>query len=376
MAALARAWVFTWNNPPDDAYDQFTARRADISVLNIGREVGASGTPHLQGHLVLRRPARLAALHRWFPNVHFEVRRGSEQQAREYTEKEGDPDRLDWDDRHQGQRSDLTALTALVQANPRIGVRSAASQMPTAYVKYHAGVRALALALLPLPPMVCPRNVRWFFGPTGTGKSYTALQEALAATPDESNVFRWTLHNLKFAGDYTGQQFVVLDELRSDWEHFTFARLLTILDAYRCEVEVKNGQAPWCATDIWVTTPLHPDDFITDAERRGNPQAVQQLRRRIREVRQFDVAYVPAPPPSPGPLPSYFCADSDAERDSPVLLPVVGTPPLPRAVFAPLSDDTDSDADAARLLSRRLERVPLLPPGSRRGPAVVDLSSE
>lgn len=351
MAATSRAWVFTWNNPPEDAYAQFEARRSQIHCINIGREVGATGTPHLQGHLVMRTSCRLASLVRMFPGVHFEPRRGSEQQAREYTEKEGHPDRLDWDDRSQGSRSDLAAVAALVAVNPRVGVRAVAAQMPTSYMKYHAGVAALSRALLPRPPQHLVRHVSWFFGPTGTGKSFSAMSAA-AALADESNIFRWTIHNLKFCGEYAGQQYVIIDELRSNWEHFTFARLLTLLDAYQCEVEVKGGQVPWCATHVWITTPLHPADFVTDDERRGNPQAVAQLTRRITNISHFADVYVPpspvlappcppTPPVTPALLP-FPCVDSS---DGVALV-------LPRRVPVSMFDlqhaefsVTDSDSD-------------------------------
>jgi len=357
----SRAWIFTWNNYPGNAFELLSAQRNLIISINVGREVGASGTPHLQGHLVLKKPCRLSALVKLFPGVHFEVRRASEAAAIEYTEKEGDPDRLDWDDRQQGARSDLSAVAAIISANPRVGLRAVASQLPTMFLKFHSGVNALSRALLPLPPMFSPRNVKWFFGPSGTGKSFTALQEAMALAP-EDNIFRWTIQNLKFAGDYAGQQFVIIDELRTTWEHFTFARLLTLLDAYRCEVEVKGGQVPWCATHIWVTTPLHPHDFITDDERRGNPQAVTQLTRRIATVGEFNVVHpsaqaVPFCPDSAPPSPRASVASSRAPSPP----PLVTTPPLAAATaFAiqPDSESSDSDAVRSRLLQRRLGQLP------------------
>lgn len=353
----SRNWVFTWNNYPTDAFARLEAQRALFAACFVGQEVG-SGTPHLQGVLVSRKPCRMAALRRLFPHVHFDVMRGTEKQAVDYTKKEGG-ERLDWDDRAQGSRTDLAAMCAAVQANPRVGVRVVAATMSASFVKYHAGVTALARHLQPVPAFFAPRNVKWFWGATGTGKSYTALQEALSLADDEHNVFRWTVHNLKFPGSYNGEQYVVLDELRSDWEHFTFARLLTLLDAYRCEVEVKGGQMFWAATHVWVTTPLFPDDFITDTERRGNPNATRQLRRRIGQIREFTEFYEPPTSPPPPDV----CEDSAPEDTVPTQLVTahVGTPPLQRAGafrIPPESESTDTEGALARMRAARVLALP------------------
>lgn len=350
----ARSWVFTWNNYPADSYDRLSAQRSLFHACFVGKEVGASGTPHLQGVLISKRPCRLSALVRLFPGVHFAPMRGTEQQAVDYTKKEGNPDRLDWDDRQQGSRTDLAAMAQLVAANPRVAVRTVASSMPTAFVKYHSGVTALARALLPVPPFFSKRYVKWFYGATGTGKSHTALLEAIAAAGgDESNVFRWTVRNLKFPGNYNGEEYVVIDELRSVWEHFTFGGLLTLLDDYRCETELKGGQVFWAPNTVWVTTPLHPDDFITDEERRGNPQAIRQLRRRINEIREFTVFYEPPPPPPPSD--AAVCPDSCDDVGQPV--PRSLTPPLrPLAVLPlpPTQIDSDTDADDGEARGARM----------------------
>lgn len=354
-----RSWVFTWNNPPADAFDLLTAQRDRFHACFVGREVGGeNGTPHLQGVLISKAPCRLAALTRTFPGVHFEVMRGTEAQAVEYTRKEGNPDRLDWDDRAQGSRTDLTAMTALIAANPRVAVRAVASQMPNTFVKFHQGIKALAHALQPLPPLRGDiPDVFWFYGPTGCGKSHTAIDEALLrAGGDESNVFRWTVPNVKFPGNFNGEEYVVIDELRSTWEHFTFGRLLTLLDRFRCETELKGGQIYWAPKAIWVTTPLHPQDFVTDEERRGNPDCIRQLTRRITGIRHFTEFYVP--PAEAPPADDHICPDSADEGQPPP-----HTPALPRARIPTERDEESDDAFRSRMLRRR---------GAMRLPAPVE----
>lgn len=343
------------------------AARARFHACFVGKEVGAGGTPHLQGVLIAKAPCRLGALVREFPGVHFEVMRGTEAQAVEYTKKditnnnEANPDRfdrLDWDDRAQGSRTDLAAVAELVRQHPRLGVRACAAQMSTTFVKFHGGITALARALQPVPPLISERHVSWFFGPSGTGKSHTALTEALAAAGgDDTNVFIWTIANFKFPGNYGGEDYVVIDELRSNWEHFTFGRLLSLLDKYRCEIEVKGGQVYWAPKRVWVTTPLHPQDFVTDEERRGNPQCIRQLERRIHLIREFRDFYVaPAAEAAAPPSPRAICPDSADEGQPPARS---HTPPLSRALATlPMPPDSadESDHEASRV-ARRLQRA-------------------
>jgi len=324
-----RAWVFTWNNPPADAYELLSAQRHLINSINVGREVGESGTPHLQGHAVFKNPLRLSAILRHLPHgIHWEVRMGTEKQAVDYTMKEGDPDRLDWDDRSQGARTDIRAMSALVAQAPRNAVRAVASQMPDMFVKYHHGVSALARALLPQSALRTERTCTWYYGPSGTGKTHTAVTEATAlAGGDDTNVFIWNTQNFKFAGTYSGQQFVVIDELRADWAGFTYARLLTLLDVYRTEVEVKGGQLDWCATHVWITSPMHPDQLCPIEELRVNTLAQVQLARRLGGgIHHFTEVYG-APDPAPPALAESCC---------------LGTPPLEIPGFVDYQSDPES----------------------------------
>lgn len=54
------------------------------------REVGESGTPHLQGYIRFKKPCRLSWWKNTLPRLHVEARRGTEQQAWDYCLKDGD----------------------------------------------------------------------------------------------------------------------------------------------------------------------------------------------------------------------------------------------------------------------------------------------
>ncbi|XP_052816402.1 uncharacterized protein LOC128242984 [Mya arenaria] len=62
----------------------------DVGYICWGREVGASGTPHLQGFVQFKKRIRMTALKKIkpFDRAHLEKRRGTAPEARDYTAKD------------------------------------------------------------------------------------------------------------------------------------------------------------------------------------------------------------------------------------------------------------------------------------------------
>ena len=62
----------------------------DCAYIVCGREVGDSGTPHLQGYIYYKNAVRLSTMKEVHPTAHWEPQRGTPQQASDYCKKEGD----------------------------------------------------------------------------------------------------------------------------------------------------------------------------------------------------------------------------------------------------------------------------------------------
>lgn len=306
-----------------------------FSLVCAYHELSDAGMPHIQATVIftntIRRGPTLKNL--LCQCVHWEVL-ANEKKSLEYCRKGGSPDHIDFDSRRQGARSDLADLATLVAADPANAVSAVATQFPGMFMRYHAGVAALSRALQPVPPVRMERRCRWYWGAAGCGKTFTAIAEASAIS---DSIFIWNNGNLKFPDNYKGETCVVFDDLRTNWEGFTYSRLLTLLGTERASVEAKGvpGGVWWRATDIWVTTPSAPDDFLTaDERRKAGVAGYNQLRRRLTppEGRQFDVVHADA-----------FAVDRFAAAAAaicPDSAPVSprATPPLPPAP-APVSDD-------------------------------------
>lgn len=88
-------WVFTLNNYTEDDVSRLgrlggDLDRSGVSYLCYGREVGESGTPHLQGFVILSRRRHLAGVRELISTRgHFEICRGTPQQASDYCKKGG-----------------------------------------------------------------------------------------------------------------------------------------------------------------------------------------------------------------------------------------------------------------------------------------------
>lgn len=104
-------WCFTHNNWTQQVYDRYLA--LDTRYLVIGKETGDNGTPHLQGFFILSRNKRLGGLRSFFTSVglqhgHFELARGTNDQAADYCKKDGDYFERGTYPAARGQRSDIS----------------------------------------------------------------------------------------------------------------------------------------------------------------------------------------------------------------------------------------------------------------------------
>lgn len=95
-----------------------------------------------------------------------------------------------------------------------------------------------------------------FYGPTGTGKSRRAWDEAGmdAYSKDPRS---------KFWDGYRGEENVVIDEFRGSID---ISHVLRWFDRYPVRVEVKGSSTPLCAKRVWITSNLHPMDWYKDLD--------------------------------------------------------------------------------------------------------------
>jgi len=100
-------------------------------------------------------------------------------------------------------------------------------------------------------PVAIVRKIFVYWGPTGTGKSRRAWDEAsLEAYPKDPRS--------KFWDGYRGQENVVFDEFRGGID---ISHILRWCDRYPTLVEIKGSSTVLKAKKIWFTSNLHPRDW-------------------------------------------------------------------------------------------------------------------
>lgn len=159
-------WVFTINNYTAEDETRLgelgsSLERNNVSYIVYGREVGAGGTPHLQGYVVFTVRRRLRAVRDIISDRgHFEVARGRSYDAAAYCKKDGrfdeygnppkapkpsTPGISDFCDWIRGLET-VPSLTAI------------ANQFPGLYVRY-GGARLSDLATQIMPPVLLGDDV-------------------------------------------------------------------------------------------------------------------------------------------------------------------------------------------------------------------------
>lgn len=86
MAEQGRRWCFTVNNYSDGDIEVFNSLK--VRSIIVGKEVGDSGTPHLQGFIKFTAQKRLAAVKKISPTAHWEIAKGTDVQNLDYCSKE------------------------------------------------------------------------------------------------------------------------------------------------------------------------------------------------------------------------------------------------------------------------------------------------
>lgn len=121
--------------------------------------------------------------------------------------------------------------------------------------------------------------VLWFYGPTGSGKTRTAVEIAR-----ESGLRYWVSSDsdLKWFDGYTGQEYAIIDEFRR--QGIKFSWILKLLDRYPLLVPIKGSWVRWSPKVIILTCPVPPREAYQWLDKDGETQdwdGIDQLKRRI-----------------------------------------------------------------------------------------------
>lgn len=268
------------------AQAEWLRQRCDYIVW--GKEVGESGTPHLQGYAETKNQIMFDTFLKNCHDIDIRKRMGPTKAAADYCKK-GEQSHDEWKSlningpnygknadvfeegtcSNQGKRNDIETCTDMINEGKRM--KEVAEDNPQAFVKFHRGL--LAYKSLVTPPRSTAPEVIVRFGCTESGKSMMAKYET-------NDAFVWKPQMGQWWDGYDGEEHVILEEFRGQ---LPFEHLLDLLDRYECKVQVKGGMVQFVATKIIICSPSPPWEWYP--KNAANVRdSLGQLRRRISKV--------------------------------------------------------------------------------------------
>lgn len=263
MSKKSRSWCFTYNNPVETKYEDVSCR-----YIIVGDEYGEEKkTHHHQGYVLFKTPVTFKNVQKKLPQgCHIESANGSPQQNIAYCSKEkilceyGDRPKM-------GKRNDIAQVKEII--DNKGGMRDVIDAVDS--------YQAMRCGELILKYKERKRDfkpvVKWFYGPTGTGKTRDAMEECKDPWISGKSLRWWC--------GYDAHKCVIIDDFRRDF--CTFHELLRILDRYPYQIEVKGGMRQLLAELIIITSPFHPRDTYETREDIG------QLLRRIDVIKEYKI---------------------------------------------------------------------------------------
>lgn len=250
--AKSRAYVFTLNNwSPEDE-----ARVKDLGAQYYvyGKEVGESGTPHLQGFLYFKNQRTFNSLKKKLPTAHLEKAKNT-RAAIEYCKKDGDyVEHGDPPQKNGGDSQEERALRNKRLREAPLNDLVDGGELRILDVKRLKQARDI-LAQEGSPYVAEDVRGVWIHGPPGTGKTHMARNEY-------GDVFYIKAQNKWFDG-YNREKVIVLDDL--DKGGSCLGHYLKIwADKWACSGEIKGGTVNLVHEKFIVTSNYTPSDLWPD----------------------------------------------------------------------------------------------------------------
>lgn len=252
-------WVFTTRA---DKLTELKSIQDEASYLVVGLEEGDEGYLHYQGFVQLRDRWSLIQLKGLARTTHFEVRKGTVDEAVSYCKKDGV-----WFEMGQPiyERS-RTDIRAFVDDAKVLDARAMYVAHPGPMVRYLRSYNDIQSRFAQARPGA---ELYWIWGPPGVGKtSYARLRDPGAYVKSPTD---WWWQG------YNQEEAVVIDEITGA---IPFSTLLVLGDPGVRRLPTKGGDTVFAASRVYITSNHPPDQvYVLDSRDEGRWGA---LCRRVR----------------------------------------------------------------------------------------------
>lgn len=263
MTQRAKKWVFTLNNYTQEEVDFL--KSLDVKYIGWGYEVGESGTPHLQGFVWFKKQLRFNAAKAIMgtERIHLEVQRGDLADNLNYCTKENGEF---WQsckppNEHKTEYRDIIKMS-LEEADAVMAEEHTWAMGSSNWQRLRAGM---------IKPYSGEMEVKWYWGPKGSGKTRTAKDEV------GENFLDFDGKMFETEGGHEG---VILDEIDKDGGKMPIGVLLRLTDRYKFRMRMLYRFQWRDFKKIIITSTVHPSVLYSEH--------FEQIERRITEIREFN----------------------------------------------------------------------------------------
>lgn len=254
----SRKWSFTLNNPTADEKSSLSDAQDRYTYCIVGNEVGESGTPHLQGFIYFPSRVRMNTVKSVVgTRAHVEMSRGTIKQNFDYCSKDGDfteygrrpmfQDEKGAAEKERYKRAFQNAKDGLfeeiLEDSPDIALR---------HYNVLKRIRADAVAERELPTLDANVRMKWYYGPSGTGKSRKARSEHPHAYLKDCN---------KWWDGYLDQETVIIEDVDKRDADWLIRKMKIWADIYPFPAEMKGSKTVIRPKMLIVTSNYHPKDI-------------------------------------------------------------------------------------------------------------------
>lgn len=298
MSAIkSRNWCFTVNNYSD--VDENLFKEANCKYMVYGREVGAEGTPHLQGFIVFENAKHLGGVKTLHASAHWEIAKGNCEQNRIYCTKQldfvetgvipmsqkrkGEVEIERWDDAwNAAKRNRIDDIPADIR------------------FRFYTTFKLIAKDYMVKPDDLEVMDNEWVFGPPGFGKS----RYARVACPDA--YFKGCN---KWWDGYQDQTSVIIDDFELDGK--CLGHHLKIWgDRYAFNAESKGSAMLIRPKKIIVTSNYSIEEVFA-----ADQTMVQAILRRFKQIHVSAPLEFALPEPAPVHVVEDLIDNSDHENE-------------------------------------------------------------
>lgn len=247
-----RNFCFTLNNYKPDQIESLK-KYEHFKYLIFGKEIGESGTPHLQGYAELKKQTSFNVVRKYMFNAHIEARHGTPQQASDYCQKEDKEPYIDGIMSNPGKRTDIEDIKTM--ANEGASLYQVMTECPASW-RFLSATR-LYMNLAANRGVQKHRNIEVtvIYGVSDSGKSHYVTER-------EPQDLYWVPNSAgKWFDGYDGQEAILFDDFYGEID---FSFWLRLLDKYHLMLPVKGSFTPARYTRVYITSNTHPSTWYTD----------------------------------------------------------------------------------------------------------------